>query len=277
MTTYYTQQQVQNFEQQTFAHLLVTQQQNCLSITLNRPEQKNALNTTLSNELAYALSYAHHNPSIWMVVIKAAGTVFCAGADLKSFAGNTSATNTSTIPQPTETVLIGNALQSLQKPSIARLHAPVYAGGTLIIGGCNFVVATPNATLSLPEVKRGLFPMQVMQTLLQIMPPKQVLNLCLLGQTITPQQAYNLQLYTHLVTSEQELDQTIDNICHEICQNSPSAIQLGFKALQELLLTNPENPHQFLYQKLVDVLKTQDAMEGIAAFTQKRTPKWTGQ
>jgi enoyl-CoA hydratase/carnithine racemase len=95
----YTKEQSLALEQQIFAHLLVEQNGHVLTITLNRPEKKNAMNPVLFREIAYALHYAHFNHEVWVVVIQANGDIFCAGADLKAFLASGSETN-STIPEP---------------------------------------------------------------------------------------------------------------------------------------------------------------------------------
>ena len=96
----YNSEQLAAFKQQTFAHLIVEETGHLLTITLNRPEKKNALNPVLFREIAYALKYAKHSNHIWAVVIAAKGDVFCAGADLKAFAGGEEQ-SVSTIPSPT--------------------------------------------------------------------------------------------------------------------------------------------------------------------------------
>ena len=96
----YTKDNVADFKSQTFAYLIVEEDDHVLNITLNRPEKKNAMNPMLMNELVYALSYAHHTPSVWVVVLQAKGDVFCAGADLKAFAGQSPDGANSSIPEP---------------------------------------------------------------------------------------------------------------------------------------------------------------------------------
>ena len=99
MNTLYTVDQSLKFKEYKLAHLLYQESDHVLTLTLNRPEKKNALNPVLFKELAYALHYAHHSRDVWAVVIAAAGDIFCAGADLKAFAGHTEE-SVSTVPEP---------------------------------------------------------------------------------------------------------------------------------------------------------------------------------
>jgi enoyl-CoA hydratase/carnithine racemase len=102
------------------------------------------------------LSYARNNKDVWAVVIKANGDTFCAGADLKSFAGD-GAENISSIPEPDGEVLLGEVFNLVHKPCIAQVQGNVLAGAFLLVCGCQFVVSVTAATYSLPEVKRGHF------------------------------------------------------------------------------------------------------------------------
>ncbi len=270
----YTTDQTLQLKQHKFAHLLVEESNHLLTLTLNRPEKKNALNPVLFKELAYALSYANHSRDVWAVVIAAKGDVFCAGADLKAFSGATEET-TSTIPAPNGEVVIGNVFNSLHKPCIAKVHAPVYAGGFLIVCGCTHVVASSNATFSLPEVKRGLYPFQVMQSLLQIMPPRTVLDLCIRAKTLTATDAEKIGLVSKVV-EQNKLDEEVQSLVDEIFQFSPSAISLGLEAFDNLKNIPVADAHQYLKQMLGECIQTEDAAEGMAAFIEKRKPIWKG-
>lgn len=126
---YHTKAQTINLPNETFEFIKVEEKDHVLIITLNRPEKKNAFNQTLLNEFAFAMAYAHFEPAVWVVVIAANGTVFSAGADLKSFGGAAENETVSTILSPSEQVVIGPLMNGLHKPCIARIEAPVYAGG----------------------------------------------------------------------------------------------------------------------------------------------------
>jgi enoyl-CoA hydratase/carnithine racemase len=265
---------VADFAQHNFAFLLAEHRDQVLYLRLNRPAQKNAMNPTLMAELAFALSYAHHTPEVWAVVLGAEGDVFCAGADLKAFAGQATDNGGSTIPNPTGEVLLGELFLGVHKPTIAVVDGPVYAGGFLLVCGCTFVVASPKASFALPEVKRGLYPMQVMASLLQILPPRKVLELCLLGDAVTADQAHALGLVTHMATDSLEAE--TQALLDKICGNSPNALRMGLKAFDELRAQAANEQHAYLKGMLAQLLASQDFQEGFAAFKEKRKPNWTG-
>jgi enoyl-CoA hydratase/carnithine racemase len=271
----YTQEQTQKIHEQTFAYLVVEEKDHILHLTLNRPKQRNALNEVIARELAFALSYAHHNKGIWVVTLSANGDIFCAGADLKALMGHKDTDSGSTIPTETERIILGDLFNSLHKPCIAKVAKPVYAGGFLLLGGCTHVIAAESSTFTLSEVKRGIWPMQVMASLLKIMPERKVLDWCIQGRSWSAKEAHEAGLVTHLVKDENLAD-TVNNLVTNICLNSPSAIRLGLKAIQDMKNIAETDQHKFLHKRLMEVINTADAQEGMTAFKEKRMANWTG-
>ncbi|MFY9310966.1 MAG: enoyl-CoA hydratase-related protein [Bacteroidia bacterium] len=268
----YTKEQTQNLKQQTFAHLQIEESNHILTITLNRPEKKNAISPILAKEIAYAINYAHYSADVWVVVLGANGDVFCAGGDLKAFMGRAEET-ISTIPEPNGEVILGDLFNGLHKPCIAKVKAPVYAGGFLLICGCTYVYASPNTVFGLPEVKRGLWPFQVMQSMLQVMSPRAVLDYCLRGKTLNAGEAQKIGLVSHVT---ENVDAEVQALAEEITQYSPSAIRLGLEAFDHLKTIPESEAHVYLKKMLSQAIKTEDAKEGMTAFAEKRKPNWKG-
>ncbi len=274
MPAIYSPEQTRNLAAQTFAYLLVDVQDHVLTITLNRPEKKNAMNPVMMNEIVYALNHAHHHNEIWAVVLRANGDIFCAGADLKAFAGQSEGKQSS-IPEPPGQVALGDAFVHLHKPCIARVHGNVLAGAHLLVCGCTHVIASKNVQFSLPEVKRGIWPMQVMASLAPLMSARQLLDYCMRAKSLSAQEALEYGLATQVVELS-ELDDTVNALVAEIKTLSPSAIRLGLKAWDELKNVESAKQHQFLLGMLQQVLQTEDAAEGLQAFMEKRQPVWKG-
>jgi enoyl-CoA hydratase/carnithine racemase len=272
----YTQEQISNFSEQSFAYLIVEEKENVLTITLNRPEKRNAFHMPLANELAYALAYAHYTNAVWCVVLKANGLIFCAGADLKAFAGDDTTEKPSTIPMPKDMVKLGDEFNGLHKPCIAQVHADVYAGGFLMIGGATHVVAVESAKFGLPEVKRGIWPFQVMATLEPLMSARQLLDLCLRAKTLTAQEAKEIGLVTEVVASD-SLEKRVNELAEDIKEQSPTAVRLVLKELQEMKTKSADDKHKYLHAMLMKCLQSKDAAEGILAFKEKRKANWIGQ
>ena len=260
-----------------FRYLLVTLDDHVLTITLNRPEKKNALHPPMLNELAFALTYAHHTPGVWLVVLAATGDTFCAGMDLKALSGGSDSGLTGeleqAVPEPSQPIRLGELMAGLHKPCIARVQGSVYAGGFLLVVGSTYAVAAESATFSLPEVKRGLFPFQVLAVLLDNMPARTALDLCLRAPTLSATDALAVGLVTEVVSAN-ELNAAVSRLTDELKQFSPTAMQFGLRAAEQLK-SLPSNKHQaYLYEQFQQLQQTPDAKEGVAAFVEKRTPKW---
>ncbi len=266
-----------NFEsldphQQTYAFILLEESDHVLTITLDREKKKNALHPQMVNEIAFAMQYAHSNKDIWMVVIQAKGNVFCAGADLKAMAGF-AAPHDSTVPEPEGEILMGDLFNKVHKPTIAKITGDVYAGGFFFLAGATIVVAQDDVKFGLPEVKRGLYPFQVMAALFQVMPERKVVDWCIRGYNLPVEEAERYGLVTEMVAAE-NVDSTVENIINELKQNSPTAIRNGLAAYDQILPKG--ETHKYLKDMLMNTVASKDGQEGLKAFREKRKPVWTG-
>ena len=265
-----------NYPKVEFQLIKTKQEGNLFTITLNRPEKRNAFTPTMVHEIAFALAYAHFQNDIWCVVLEAEGTVFCAGMDLNIFQNPELDVKNETLPTPLREITIGDAFKYLEKPCIAKVEGNVLAGGFLFIGGCTFVVCTEEAHFGLPEVKRGIFPLQVMATLLKIMSQRKILELCILGKNYSAKEALDLGLVTHLSTKD-TIEKEINSLINTILENSPFAIKKGFEALNKLQNLPENEHHQYLLSILQEIRNSADAKEGILAFKEKRKPNWNSE
>ena len=264
---------IQTLHQQHFAFLEIEENHHTLTIRLNRPEKKNALHPQMVNELGFALQYAHEVKNIWVVVLEAKGSVFCAGADLKAMMGIIEP-HDSSIPKPQHLILLGEVFNKVHKPIIAKVKGPVYAGGLLLLAGCHYVVALESLSFSLPEVKRGIFPMQVMAALLQLMPARKVIDWCMRGYALPVSEAAAWGLVTH-ISAPDTIDQQVHALIAVLTQGSPTAIRLGLEALDHI---RPQaETHSYLSSMLMKAISSKDGQEGLAAFREKRKPVWTGE
>lgn len=268
MTAYF--EAIQPLESFQWQFLLWEKEEDTLLLTLNVPERRNALNPVLLNELAYALAWAQATPEIRFVRLRAAGEVFCSGADLRALLGGME--RTSTVPETRQPVVIDELLAALEKPLIAEVTGDVLAGGMLLITGATFVVAPRTCRFSLPEVQRGLFPFQVMKAIAAFMPPRLALNWCLLGETYTAEQLYPWGLITHLVESTEAVFPAGDALVARLRTGAPLAMQRGIHAYRRIGALS----HAELSAMLMDLAQTEDAREGILAFREKRQPVWKG-
>jgi enoyl-CoA hydratase/carnithine racemase len=223
--------------------------------------------------LAFALAFAHYNKEIWCVLIEAKGSIFCAGMDLMVFQNPLLDVENTTLPKPLKEITLGDAFKFLEKPCIAKVQGSVFAGGFLIIGGCNFVISVEDVLFGLPEVKRGIFPMQVMATLFKIMPQRKAIEMAILGKNYTANEAYSLGLVTQISTKE-NIEHDTKELISSILENSPLAISKGLEAMNKLQNLPENEQHQYLLGILQEIKNSMDAKEGILAFKEKRKPNW---
>ena len=243
---------------------------NTLSIKFNRPEKKNALHPQMINEIGVLLEYAKYSKYVRVIIFESTGDTFCAGLDLKVINSKINKTK-STVPSPKNEIIITDLLKNSAKPIISKVTGNVYAGGLLLIANSTYVIATDNLKFSLPEVKRGLFPFQVMESLIQILPPKKVLSWCIRGNTISSKEAKKIGLITE-IHDVNTIDKEVEDLKNEILENSPKAINMGIKAFN--YLSNQNKNQKYLQKMLKELTKTNDAKEGIKAFIEKRKPNW---
>ncbi len=268
----YSKKQTSAIHDHHFAFIEVGEKDHVLTITLAREEKKNALHPQMVNEIAFAAHYAHFEKDIWIVLIQAKGNIFCAGADLKAMMGIIEE-NESTIPAPEGEILIGELFNKIYKPCIAKVNGDVYAGGFFFLAGCNIVVAGDNVKFCLPEVKRGLYPFQVMAALLRVMPARKVIDWCIRGYDMSAKEAVLYGLVS-MVVHKRETEKEVKKIITELKLNSPYAISLGLEAYDHIQSNLSEQ--KYLYNMLKKAIASKDGQEGLKAFKEKRMPVWTG-
>ncbi len=242
-----------------------------LILTLRNPARRNALSPTLLNELAYGLAWAESQPEIRFVRLRAAGEVFCAGADLQAFAGQIDPG--STVPLATQPIVLHMFFPLLTRPLIAEVTGDVVAGGLLLVTGATFVVAVRRVRFSLPEVRRGLFPFQVLKALSAFMPARLALTWCLLGESRSANELVPWGLVTHLAEMTEAVFATTDQLIEQLREGAPLAQQRGIAAYHRLHALS----HDDLYAELLRLVQTADFQEGLRAFKEKRAPHWKGQ
>ena len=259
-----------------FAALKLDCRDHIFTILLNRPKRKNALNGVMVNELIYALDYAKQENDIRVVVLAAAGDVFCAGGDLKAMAGQGEGIE-STVPvrgtksaEPDEMVL---RLYHLNKPVISKIQGSVYAGALLMVCNATHAIAADHARFSAPEIKRGLWPFQVMAGLFNVMPQRAGLDFIMRGQAIDAVAAERSGLINDAVPKE-ELDARVASLAKELAELAPCTMMMGLKAFRAQKNLRFEEAIPFLKEQFFACLQTENAQEGIAAFIEKRKPIW---
>jgi len=250
-----------------FKTTLLDIKNNIMTITLNRPEKKNALNNVMMNELNYALAYAKQESSIRVVVIAAKGNIFCAGADL------TRAKSESNVPKLKNNDDISLSLRHLYKPVICKIQGSVYAGALLIVSNSTHAIAVKEAEFSAPEIHRGLWPFMVMAGLFRVMPKRAGLDFIMRGQPIDASKAEKFGLINQSVNKE-HLDETVNSLAKELASLAPETMQFGLEAYEKQDSKSFNEALPYLQEQIAKCFEGKDAKEGISAFLEKRKPNW---
>ena len=238
-----------------------------LTITLNRPEKKNALNNVMINEINYALAYAKQERDIRVVVIGAEGNIFCAGADLTRSKGK------SNVPKLENADDISFSLRRLHKPVICKIQGSVLAGALLMITNATHAIAAEEVKFSAPEIHRGLWPFMVMAGLFRVIPKRAGLDFIMRGEPIDTSKAKQWGLINQSVPAN-KLDQTVNKLATELANLAPRTMQFGLKAYEKQDALAFDEALPYLQEQIAECFQGEDAKEGIAAFLEKRTPNW---
>jgi enoyl-CoA hydratase len=249
--------------------VLTERRERVLVITLNRPEQRNAVNAAVAQGIASALDELDRDPQLILGVLTGAGKGFCAGMDLKAFVAGESAWYG-------DRGFAGIAQRSAAKPLIAAIEGFAVAGGLEIALACDLLVAARDARLGIPEVKRSLVAAGgALLRLPRLLPRTIAMELALTGDPISAQRAYELGMVNRLAEPGQALEVALE-LARQITPNGP----LALAASKRVLVESVDWPESEFWRRQGEitgpVFASQDAREGSIAFAEKRPPVWSG-
>lgn len=253
--------------------LLVENQSQVVRLTLNRPERRNALSETMLDELGAALERIAADKQTRVVVLAAAGPVFCSGHDLSEMVGR---------KESDYQALFGRCSKVMQQfrrlpvPVIARVQGLATAAGCQLVAACDLAVAATEAKFATPGVKIGLFCTTPMVPLVRAVAPKVAMEMLLTGNAISAERAREIGLVNRVVAAN-ELDAAIQELTDAIVASSPLTIQIGKRAFYDQLNLDEPTAYDCATNVMTDNAVKHDAQEGIAAFLQKRPANWTGE
>ena len=252
--------------------VLIEKRGAALWITINRPDKRNAINAEIVAGVARGYDEAHADDDIRAIVLTGAGDkASCAGGDL-----NPGAAFVFDFSQPTGAYAdLLRRSQNATKPTVARVNGVCMAGGMGLLCMADMAVAADSAVFGLPEVKIGVFPMQVLSLLQRIAPPRVVREWCLTGEPFDAREAREAGLVNHVVPAN-ELDAKTAWLIARLADKSPSAIRRGKYALSAIADMSFAQAIAFTESQIALTALTEDAKEGLASFVEKRKPNWTG-
>jgi methylglutaconyl-CoA hydratase len=204
--------------------VLVRQRDRVVTLILNRPGQRNALDPELAGALVSAIESVSADPEVRAVVITGAGSAFCAGAKLDALLAASERGDAAGVSASFRVVeQVYRALLAARPPVIAAVNGPALAGGAGIVGACDFAVASAGASLGYPEILLGLTPGMVMTLLVQQAGIRAALDLALTGRRVPADEAQRLGLLSEVVPPEQ-LEARADQLAHQLAGLSPGAV-----------------------------------------------------
>ena len=241
------------------------------TLTLNRPEQRNAVSPELTTAMDAAMQRFEQDADAWVALLTGAGTDFCAGADLKTLAAGRGAELT------TEAGGFGGFVKYPRtKPVIAAVRGFALAGGTELVLACDLVVAGTDAQFGLPEVTRGIVAAAGgLFRLPRVLPPARAMELILTADRLGAQEAHRLGMVNHLVEPDAVLDRARE-LADRICRNAPLAVRESLAIARDALRVDDDEAWERSAAASQRLRGSADAKEGVQAFVEKRPAQWTG-
>lgn len=258
--------------------LVATQDGSVLTLTINRPDRRNAMTWDVIGGLRHELARAKADPSIRVVVLAGAGDeAFCAGADLSGMAPHGAGGGTDAFSDHHEArgrlASLFPELWGLGKPTVARVQGWAMAGGFGLALACDLVVASERARFGAPELNVGLWPYLVTVPMVRSMPPKKALELMLTGRVVDAAEAERIGFVTQVVAPDQ-LDIAVKALTDVLASKPPGAMRLGRDSFYAVWDAAAAEALAHLHAMLTVTSQTVEAAEGIAAFMDKRAPAW---
>ncbi len=243
-------------------------------VILDRPARRNALSSALIDALHDVLRELEGDPTVTVIVLTGNGSAFCAGGDLADGMG----ADDGFLAAHGDRGRFGDLLAAVPAhrcPVIAALNGDALGGGCGLAAACDLVVADPQARLGTPEIRLGLFPWIILAALQRDVPRKPLMELVLTGGKLSAAEAQRLNLVNRVSAPGEALTEAIE-LAQRIAARSPAVLAMGKRAFHHIADQPYHEALAYMHTQLSLNLMTEDALEGITAFLQKRDPQWKG-
>jgi methylglutaconyl-CoA hydratase len=244
------------------------------TITLNRPEKRNALSFQLLDEFASALDEIERSEAL-VVMVTGAGKAFCAGMDLEELKSLTGKSHTENIQDSRRMARFFRRLYDFPKPTIAAVNGAAIAGGTGIATMCDFTLAIPEAKFGYTEVRIGFVPALVSSILVWQVGHKIARDLLLTGRIFDSAEANRYGLVNEIVAPERLLERG-RGLANQLMANSPSSVRNTKKLINGFIAEVLDRQVEQAIEDNAAIRRTVDFHEGISSFLEKRAPRWSG-
>ena len=254
--------------------LTTTQQGAVLTLTLSRPDVRNAFNDEVIAEMTAAFQDAGTRADVRAVVLAAVGPAFCAGADLNWMRRMADYTREENLADAATLAEMLRVIYQCPKPTVARVQGDVFAGGIGLIAACDMIVSVDTAMFCVSEVKLGLIPATISPYVLRAMGARAAHRYCLTAERFTAAEAHRIGLVNEVVSVDQ-LDAKVAELTQALSNASPNAVRSCKRLLQEVAGRDIEAPLIALtVEGIADIRASVEGKEGVQSFLQKRKPSW---
>ncbi len=238
------------------------------SLVLNRPERRNALSITLVTELCDAIDRLAGDAAQRVIILRGEGPVFCAGLDLNEAADD------ALVEQSAAGIdRLFRTLREAPLVSIAAAKGAAYAGGGGLLAACDIVIASEDFRVGFPEARRGLLPALICDVLKTRVSEGNLRELFLVGDPIDAPRALQVGLVQHVVPGDRLLDEAV-SIGRSILAGGPETIRQTKALINAAFDTAVDAADESALQSHLEARKSDEAAEGMAAFREKRPPRW---
>lgn len=254
--------------------LIVEIKQRIGLVWLNRPKQHNVFDETMISELTDTMRTLNNDPSVRIVVLAGTGDSFCAGGDLKWLQRMADGSAKQNLADATNFATLLHTIDTLNKPTIARIHGQVLAGGVGLVAVCDMAVAAYDAEFCLSEVRLGLIPSTIGPYVVRAMGERAARRYVLSAEPFTAAEAYRIGFISDIAPPE-ELDARINELLGRLIQGGPVAQTLSKEWIRAVAGT-PITPDLIKDSatRLTGVRASEEGREGIRSFIEKRKPSW---
>lgn len=243
-------------------------------IWLNRPDVRNAMNDVLIDELTDALARAQDDDAVRVIVLAGRGSAFCAGGDLAWMKAARTMTPEQARTDSKRLTGVMRLLYQGNKPSVARVHGPAFAGGMGLVAACDIAVAAQEAKFCLSEVKLGLIPAMISPYVIRAMGEAHARRYFLTGEVFDAAEAYRIGFVDELVPAE-ELDIAVNRILGHLVQGGPNALGETKRLIRDVAGRHIDDAlTDDTAARIAKARASDEGQEGIASFFEKRKPSW---
>jgi methylglutaconyl-CoA hydratase len=242
-------------------------------ISLNRPEVHNAFNATMIRELARAFEQAQKDGSVRVVLLTGVGESFCAGADLNWMREIIHYSYEQNLKESLQVAELMHQIYMLSKPTIARINGVTIGGGNGLFSACDIAIASERAKFGLSEVKIGLVPAAISPYVIRRIGESAAHEYFLTGERFDARRALEIRLVNKVVPPE-ELDEKVDEVIRLLLSSGPEAIARCKELLHKVPSLTLDEAKAYTAEMIARLRVSQEGQEGMAAFLEKRKPKW---